>query len=85
MKLIRFILRNNKSLAIAATLGGLISGCSAAVIVALIGQSLAGISSLTTSFIGFFISLILVVSAINLGSKWLVIKASTWTTLNLRM
>ena len=85
MKLLRFLLRDGKMVLVIAIVVGLLSGTASAGLMALISERLKSGESLTMSFVGYFMGLVLLVVFLDFVAKWLLIRLSTRIGTNLQM
>jgi putative ATP-binding cassette transporter len=85
MKLLRFLLRDEKMVLAIAVFVGLLSGTTSAMLMALISTRLMSAEPLTMSFVGYFIGLVLVVVLLDFVAKWLLIRLGTRTSINFQI
>ena len=85
MKLLRILLRDGKMVLAIAIVVGLLSGTMSATLMALISERLSSAKPLTMTFIAYFMGLVLVVVILDFVAKWLLIRLSARTSVNLQM
>lgn len=85
MRIFKFVLRDNQWLLVGAILGGLCSGAGSAVIVSIISQRLTGVKPVNHTFLVTFAGLILLISVLNLLTRFLVDRATAWASIRMRL